>query len=159
MGECPGDDAALRVWAAFLRTHAALVDPLETELLEAAGLPLAWYDVLAQLASAPEGRLRMQELAAAIVLSKSGLTRLVDRLEHAGLVTRVSCPSDRRGTFAAITATGRRALGKAQPSHARGVREHFASRLTADELATLESALAKIGAGVGRSTHAGATLI
>lgn len=135
---------ALTAWVAFLRAHATLVDVLNQELQEEVGLPLSWYDVLAQLHDASDGRLRMQDLAAAIMLSKSGLTRLVDRLERAGLVERTSCPSDRRGTYAAITADGRHALAAARPTHLRGVYQHFASRLTGEELAVLRAAAAKL---------------
>lgn len=135
-------DDALAVWADFLHAHAALTDLLGRELADEAGMPLAWYDVLTQLQVAPDGRLRMQELAAAIVLSKSGLTRLVDRLEQAGLVARTSCPSDRRGTFAEITAAGRRALAAARPIHLAGVERHFAAHLDAAQLRALGAAMA-----------------
>lgn len=141
------DDEALAVWADFLHVHAALTDVLGRELADAAGLPLAWYDVLTQLDAAPDGRLRMQELAAAIVLSKSGLTRLVDRLEQAGYVARTSCPSDRRGTFAQITASGRRALGAARPIHLAGVERHFVARLDPDQLRALGAAMTELLAG------------
>lgn len=132
---------ALAVWSDFLHAHAALTDVLGRELTETAGMPLAWYDVLVQLSAAAGGRLRMQELAAAVVLSKSGLTRLVDRLEHAGLVTRASCPSDRRGTFAEITRKGRAALRAARPVHLEGVARHFSAHLSPGELEALGSAL------------------
>jgi DNA-binding MarR family transcriptional regulator len=135
---------ALNAWEGFLRAHAGLMEVLERELQDGVGLPLTWYDVLVQLSAAPEGRLRMQDLAAAIVLSKSGLTRLVDRLEQNGFVVRVSCPSDRRGTFAQITPAGRRALEEASPVHLRGVREHFAEVLSAREIAVLRSAASKL---------------
>ena len=138
------DDDALAVWADFLHVHAALTDVLGRELADAAGLPLAWYDVLVQLEAAPDGRLRMQELAAAIVLSKSGLTRLVDRLEHAGYVARTSCPSDRRGTFAEITASGRRVLGAARPIHLAGVERHFAAHLDPGQLRALGAAMTEL---------------
>ena len=134
------DDAALNVWAEFLRVHATLVDVLGRELTAGTGLPLTWYDVLIQLHEAG-GRLRMQELASAIVLSKSGLTRLVDRLEAAGYVARVSCPSDRRGTFAELTASGRTELLRARPVHLRSIAEHFAAPLAAPELEGLGRAL------------------
>lgn len=149
----PIDARTLAVWADFLRVHATLTEVLERELADAAGLPLAWYDVLTQLDAAPEGRLRMQELAAAVVLSKSGLTRLVDRLELAGLVARTSCPSDRRGTFAEITDDGRRALAAARPVHLRGVGRHFAAHLEPTQLDALGAAMAVLlGAHDARHT-------
>lgn len=140
----PIDDRTLAVWADFLHVHATLTELLGRELADAAGLPLAWYDVLTQLDAAPDGRLRMQELAAAIVLSKSGLTRLVDRLELAGLVARTSCPSDRRGTFAEITDDGRRALAAARPVHLQGIGRHFAAHLDPRQLDALGTAMAAL---------------
>jgi DNA-binding MarR family transcriptional regulator len=143
------NDEAMAAWVGFLRVHAALVDVLGRELEGQVGLPLTWYDVLVQLAAAPEGRLRMQDLAAAVVLSKSGLTRLIDRVETAGLVARASCPSDRRGTYAEITPKGRKALDEARPVHHRGIQAHFADRLGQRELAALRTATDKLGAALG----------
>src|SRR5881397_3274392 len=100
----------LDAWAGFLRTHATLVRELDEELTERHGLPLSSYDVLVQLDRAPEGRLRMSHLADAVLLSRSGLTRLVTRLEKQGLLERADCPSDARGAFAAITDAGREKL-------------------------------------------------
>jgi DNA-binding MarR family transcriptional regulator len=145
----PINDEAMAAWVGFLRVHAALVDVLSHELEDQAGLPLTWFDVLVQLAAAPDGRLRMQDLAAAVVLSKSGLTRLIDRIETAGLVVRASCPSDRRGTYAQITPTGRKTLDEARPVHHHGIQQHFAARLGQRELAALRSATDKLGAALG----------
>ncbi|GAC1591232.1 MAG: MarR family transcriptional regulator [Acidimicrobiales bacterium] len=142
---CPDD--VLAVWADFLRAHAILTDVLGRELAEATGLPLSWYDVLIQLHGVPDGQLRMQELAAAVVLSKSGLTRLVDRLEREGLVQRTSCPSDRRGTFAAITPAGRAALSAARPVHLDGVARHFGSHLTPVQVADLAAVMRALLSG------------
>jgi DNA-binding MarR family transcriptional regulator len=142
-------DEALSAWAHFLLFHAAVTDRLGRELVERAGMPLTWYDVLLQLDAAPDGRLRMQDLASAVVLSKSGLTRLVDRLQRAGYVDRTSCPSDRRGTFAEITASGRDALEQARPVHLRGVAEHFAAHLTDDDVAALDRIMAALLAAEG----------
>lgn len=100
-------------------------------------LPLASYDVLVQLAEAPERRLRMTELAGAVLLSRSGLTRLVDRLTRDGLVTRQACEDDARGTFAALTDQGLARLRKASRVHLRGVEEHMTGRLDTQELAAL----------------------
>lgn len=135
------DDDALAVWADFLRFHATVIDVLERDLVTRSGLALAWFDVLVQLDAAPDGRLRMQELAAAVVLSKSGLTRLIDRLERAGYVARTSCPSDRRGTYAEITPAGREALRRARPIHLQGVADHFAAHLGAGDMAAMGTAL------------------
>jgi DNA-binding MarR family transcriptional regulator len=145
------DDTALAVWADFLRFHATVTDVLGHELAVRAGMPLTWYDALLHLDAAPDGRLRMQELAAAVVLSRSGLTRVVDRLESVGYVERTSCPSDRRGTNAEITSTGRAALHAARPIHLAGVAEHFAAVLSPAQLQSLGEALRRLldASGVG----------
>lgn len=139
MGRVDAD--RLAVWRAFLRVHATLTQVLEAELLEAQDLPLSWYDVLVSLSGAPEGRVRMQELAARVMFSRSGLTRLVDRMTDAGLVAREPCPGDRRGTYAVITAEGRARLRAASGVHLRGVYEHFARHLDDRDVAALHTAL------------------
>jgi DNA-binding MarR family transcriptional regulator len=140
----PGGTDRLTPWQLFLQAHSALIDRLEDELREATGLPLTWFEVLLHLTRAPGGRLRMSDLARSLLLSKSGVTRLVDRMEDAGLVTRGSCPSDRRGSFAVITTKGRTAYEKAAPVHFAGVDEHFLGRLTQAEARALTSALRKV---------------
>jgi DNA-binding MarR family transcriptional regulator len=142
----PVAPAQLAAWRAFLEAHARTIDVLSRELREAEDLPLTWYDVLVQLNEADERRLRMQELANAVLLSKSGLTRLIDRMERDGLVRREACPSDRRGTFAELTAAGHRRLREAAPAHLRGVNEHFAELFDEEEAATLERLLRRVGA-------------
>ncbi|MFO7960986.1 MAG: MarR family transcriptional regulator [Nitriliruptoraceae bacterium] len=136
--------AQLAAWRTFLEAHALTVDNLARELRELEDLPLAWYDVLVQLHEVPDGRLRMQELADAVLLSKSGVTRLVDRMERAGLVERARCTDDRRGTFARLTTAGRQRLRETAPTHLRGVAEHFASLLDDEEAAVLERLLLKV---------------
>jgi DNA-binding MarR family transcriptional regulator len=136
----------LRAWRAFLEAHARTTERLERELRDEHGMPLAWYDVLVHLHEADGHRLRMQELAGEVLLSKSGLSRLVDRMERAGLVRRAACADDRRGTFAELTDEGREALRRTAPTHLRGVGEHFAAHLTDDEAAVLERALTRIAA-------------
>lgn len=134
----------LRAWRLFLEAHAYVIDVLESELRSEHELPLTWYDVLVHLFEAPERRLRMQDLAGAVLLSKSGLTRLVDRMEAAGLVARRDCAADRRGTFAVLTSEGHRRLREVAPTHLRGVREHFTGLLTDREVEALRSALGRI---------------
>jgi len=134
----------LTAWRTFLEAYSRTIDALARELREEEGLPLAWYDVLVQLSEAPDHRLRMQELAEAILLSKSGLTRLIDRMERDGLVARQACPDDRRGTFAEMTPAGLRRLESTAPTHIRGVLEHFASRFDDAEAATLASLLSRV---------------
>lgn len=136
--------AQLGAWRALLESHARLTELLESELRTEHDLPLTWYDVLLQLNEAPDRRLRMQELADRVLLSKSGLTRLIDRMEQAGLVARLACPSDRRGTFAELSAAGRARLRETAPTHLQGVKEHVADLLDDDEAATLERLLRRL---------------
>jgi len=138
------DPDRLAAWRAFLEAHAALLDVLGAELEQERRLPLAWYDVLVQLSEVPEGRLRMQELARSLLISKSGLTRLVDRMEKAGYVERQPCPADLRGTFAVLTPAGRSALREAAPVHLRGVQQYFTRHLSATEAETLRAAFTRI---------------
>jgi DNA-binding MarR family transcriptional regulator len=121
--------ADLAVWRGFLRVHAAIVRELDADLQAAHGLPLSSYEVLLSLAAAPERRLRMIELAEALIVSQSGVTRLVDRLERSGLVRRERCPTDARGLFAVLTDAGLAALAEARPTHLGGVRRLFLDRL------------------------------
>lgn len=136
--------AQLGAWRAFLEAHARTTELLARELKDREGIALPWYDVLVQLHEAEDHRLRMQELADRVLLSKSGLTRLIDRMERHHLVRRSACPSDRRGTFAELTPQGLAMLRQAAPTHLRGVREHFAELLNDEEAATLAALLGRI---------------
>jgi len=127
----------LAAWRGFLRLHSALVKALDTELLEAHGLPLTSYEVLINLQAAPGRRLRMAELADSVLLSRSGMTRLVDRLEREGVLVRDTCTSDGRGCFAVLTDEGEALLARARPTHLDGVRERFLRQFADDELATM----------------------
>lgn len=128
----------LSSWRAFLRAHAVIIRVLEAELIAAEDLSLASYDVLVQLAEAPERRLRMTELADAVLLSRSGVTRLVDRLERVGLVSRGPVEGDGRGVAAQLTEDGLSRLRVAARTHLAGVAEHFAARLDGGDLTALE---------------------
>ncbi len=134
----------LTAWRTFLRAHATILRRLEAELIAEHDLPLATYDVLVQLSEAPDQRLRMTELADRVLLSRSGLTRLADRLERDGLLERQACPSDARGTHAVLTDAGLARLRAAWPTHLRGVAEHVTGRLTAEEVGQLSGLLAKL---------------
>ncbi|HVE67133.1 MAG TPA: MarR family transcriptional regulator [Solirubrobacteraceae bacterium] len=123
----------LAAWRGFLQAHARLVRELDEELRAVHGLPLSSYDVLTTLESSPDRRLRMRELADAVLLSRSGLTRLVDRLVREGHVVREECADDARGAFAVLTDTGLAALREARPTHHDGVRRRFLSRLEPGE--------------------------
>jgi len=124
----------MRAWRGFLVAHSRATRKLEDELIEVHDLPLAWYDVLVQLAEAPDRRLRMSDLAGAVLLSRSGVTRLVDRLEREGLVARIKCRDDARGTFTVLTDAGLARLRDASGTHLDGVRRHVTGRFTDDEL-------------------------
>ena len=137
-------DPRLGAWRAFLRAHARLVRDLERELQAEQGMALTDYDVLVQLSAADERRLRMSELADQLLLSRSGVTRLVDRLVAEGLVERVTCESDRRGQWASLTDSGYERLRRASPTHLRGVAEHFRDRLPPDDLAALGRMLDRV---------------
>jgi len=136
--------AELRTWRTFLRAHATVLRQLEQELMAEHDLPLASYDVLVQLSESPARRLRMTELADRVLLSRSGLTRLADRLERDGLLTRQACPSDARGTLAVLTDAGLERLRSAWPTHLRGVSQHVTGRLTPDEVQQLGALLGKL---------------
>jgi DNA-binding MarR family transcriptional regulator len=138
---CDGRDEA---WPLFLRTYAVLVDRLEHELQRERNMPLTWFDVLAQLEGAPQGRMKMRDLADSVLLSKSGVTRLVDRMERAGLIERGPCPTDRRIVYASITREGRKRFAAAAPVAIRGVDEYFTGPLEPGERKALVSALTKI---------------
>jgi DNA-binding MarR family transcriptional regulator len=129
--------AELGAWRGLLRVHSTLVKALDTELQAAHGLPLSSYEVLITLRTAPGKRLRMAELADRVILSRSGMTRLVDRLEREGLLERDRCDSDARGFFAVLTPKGEELLAAARPTHLDGVRERFLAQFDPDELATL----------------------
>ena len=129
--------AELGAWRGFLRVHAALAKQLDAELSAEHDLPLSSYEVLITLQTAPGRRCRMAELADRVLLSRSGTTRLVDRLEKEGLLERDTCTSDGRGTFAVLTEAGEELLARARPTHLEGVRRRFLRHFTPDELGAL----------------------
>lgn len=141
---------SVATWLAVLQAHAIVLDVLEGKLQAECGLLPSSFEVLALLAGASEGRMRMQDLARSAVLSKSGVTRLVDRMEEAGQVRRASCTADRRVTYAEITPAGRKALRDAVPVHARTVDEHFARHMSEDDLRALRAILRKVIEAAGR---------
>jgi DNA-binding MarR family transcriptional regulator len=127
----------LAAWRGFLRAHSLLVKELDADLEAQHKLPLTSYDVLTNLADRDDGRMRMCDLADAVVLSRSGLTRLVDRLQREGLIERQQCTSDARGAYAVLTKLGRDRLRDAQPLHRESVRRRFLDHFTEAELRTL----------------------
>lgn len=131
----PAPNAAeTKAWRSFLRAHAKITRCLEEELLVEQGLSLAAYDVLVQLVEAPQRKLRMTELADAVLLSRSGVTRLVDRMERDGLVTRHRVDTDGRGVVAALTEHGLQRLRVASKTHLAGVVRHFVAMLDPSDL-------------------------
>ncbi|MBV9386821.1 MAG: MarR family transcriptional regulator [Chroococcidiopsidaceae cyanobacterium CP_BM_ER_R8_30] len=132
------------LWRLFMTTHSILVNAIEQDLAQAGLPPLAWYDVLAALSESPEHKLRMHELASTMLLDRSNLTRLVDRMEVAGLVCRKSCVSDRRGAFAALTEAGQVMQQKMQSVYEQAVVTYFARHLNDAEVQALTKALERI---------------
>ena len=143
----PFDTQELRAWRGMLRAHAALTKALDAELEAAHGLPLSSYEVLLHVSHAEEQRMRMCDLADSVILSRSGLTRLIDRLEREGLVARESCPSDARGAFARLTPEGAAKLDAARRTHLAGVRLRFLDRVTPEELEALGDVWERVLAG------------
>jgi DNA-binding MarR family transcriptional regulator len=133
----PLNENHLAAWRYLLHTHAVLIDKIDRTLSTAKVLPLSWYDVLLVLYEAPDRRLRMHEIAGAIVLSRSGLTRLIDRLETEDLLFRERSGTDRRGAYAVLTDKGLAALRQTWPVYAEGIAEHFACFLSEKEASIL----------------------
>jgi DNA-binding MarR family transcriptional regulator len=143
-GEATPSPRGSETWRTFLQAHATVVRRLNADLEADGQISLADLDVLIQLSGAEGNRLRMSELAETVLLSRSGMTRRIDRLETAGLVQRHECAADRRGAFAGITDAGLERLRMARPTHLRGIEEHFVSRFTDPELVVLRDALNKL---------------
>jgi DNA-binding MarR family transcriptional regulator len=142
------NERELAAWRGFLRVHASLVRDLDRELEEAHGLPLTHYEVLLYLANAPERRMRMSDLASSVLLSQSGVTRLIDRLERAGYVVRKPCPEDRRVLWAQLTEAGKARLDEARPTHLAGIRARFLAHFDDDELDELAAGWERVQPGV-----------
>jgi DNA-binding MarR family transcriptional regulator len=138
------DSEHLTAWRMFITAHARIIDAIDRELAAAGCISLAWYDVLVELLEAPEHRLRMSELARRVVLTRSTLTRLVDRIEAEGLLTRQRSATDRRGAYAVITEKGIAAMRAAWPVYARGIATYFASQLSTGEAQTIAAGLTRM---------------
>lgn len=134
----------LAVWRMLQRAQVRITRHLEAELLLAHDLPLASYDVLLQLAESTGRRLRMNDLADRVLLSRSGLTRLIDRLQRDGLVEREACESDARGLFAVLTDAGVDRLAEATPTYLRGIRTQFLDSLDTTDIDRCKTMLAKL---------------
>ncbi len=137
-------DVGTAAWEALLRAHAAVVPRLAREVRDAVGLPLSWYDVLLELNRAPQRRLRMQQLGERVVLSRTRVSRIVDDLVAAGLVTRSLDPADGRAVLVSLTPQGRRALRETAPVYLRAIDRHFTTHLTAAEITAIRHGLERI---------------
>jgi DNA-binding MarR family transcriptional regulator len=136
--------AELEAWRGLLKVHACIMKTLDAELEAAHGLPLTSYEALIHLADAPEQRMRMCDLANRVHLSRSGMSRLVDRLERDGLIERVACDCDARGAYAALTPRGQAVLEAARPTHLEGIRRRFLAHFSEDELRQLADWWARV---------------
>ncbi len=142
-------DGRLSPWRAFLLAHARIVRRLDEELRAEHDLSIGEYDALVTIAQAPERRIRMRQLADEVILSKSGVTRLIDRLVNDGLVERSACLSDARGAEAVLTERGLARLRAASTTHLRGINEHFLAVLGRDELDAVERTMTSIARQAG----------
>jgi DNA-binding MarR family transcriptional regulator len=142
-GEAELDEVELAAWRGLMRVHAALVKELDDELEARHGLPLTSYEVLRSLRKAPADKLRMAELAEHVLLSRSGMTRLIDRLEREGLVCRSTCDKDGRGCYAVLTDRGREAVDTARATHLAVVRDRLLRHYTPGEMRELGTLLAR----------------
>jgi DNA-binding MarR family transcriptional regulator len=143
------DGAALEAWRSYLRSHASILRVLDAELAAEHDMTTRDYEVLLYLAQAPERRLPMSALAESTMLTRSGITRLVDGLVAAGLIERVSCPSDARVSYAQLTDEGYEKLRKAGCTHVASIRRLFLERFTPDEIDQLASLLGRLPGAQG----------
>jgi DNA-binding MarR family transcriptional regulator len=140
----PLDDPRLTAAGLLFETYAGLSSALEKRLADECDLPAQWFEIMLRIARSPGHRLRMCDLAAQVALSPSGLTRAIDRLEEAGLVTRNACPEDRRVAWASLTPAGLTRIEDAVPVHLSHLDEYFTSVLSDDELVQLSATMRKL---------------
>jgi DNA-binding MarR family transcriptional regulator len=133
----------LEAWKGLLLAHATLVEQIDREMARANLLPLDWYDALLALEDSPDSRLKMSDLADQVLLSKSGLTRLVDRLEAKGYIRREACRADRRVAYAVLTPEGLKAREESWPTFRAAIQEYFVSQLTDHEIEVIGGALTR----------------
>jgi len=142
-------DDELEAWRTFLQAHAAAIGRIEEEVARAGGIPLVDYDVLVALEHAPERRLRLRDLQRGVLLTRSGITRLVDRLETAGFLQRERFGTDRRAVYAVLTDAGQDAIRRTWPTYARGIERHFARHLTPEHVPVLTAELQRVADSFG----------
>jgi DNA-binding MarR family transcriptional regulator len=138
------DEKTLAAWRGLLFAYAKVIRRLEADMLDQHDLPITWFDVLSRLSQSPKGRLRMHELEEVSVFTRSGMTRLADRLEAAGLVRRERSPEDRRGVYLVLTAAGRAKIDEVWPDHVASIQKHFGKYLDARDAESLRTATGKI---------------
>lgn len=138
------EDSALDSWVRLLRGHASMIRAISGQLVVGHGLTINDYEALLHLAQAEDGRMRRVDLAERLILTASGVTRLLDGLEASGWVERASCPSDRRVAYAVLTPAGRKKLQEASESHMADIRAYFEARFSTDELNQLASLLGRL---------------
>jgi len=138
------DPRGVSAWRAFLATHALLVDHVDRYMESRGHLASASMEILSAISKSPRGAMRMSDLAKAVVMSPSGLTRHVDRLVQSGLIERAACPTDRRSTFAVITPEGSKLLKSSWPSYEEAIRLFLLQPLTCEDLGSLDLSLSKI---------------
>jgi DNA-binding MarR family transcriptional regulator len=138
------ETAEVQAWVQLLRAHSALTRRFSTELLTTHGLTLNGYEVLLHLAHAPGRRLRRVDLAESVLLTASGITRLLDGLERSGYVSRATSEQDARVSYAVLTDEGYAKLRSAAPTHVGGIRELFGEHYSSEELETLAELLSRL---------------
>src|ERR1700754_4570153 len=138
---CPPNTPHGEAWGALTRTHAAVTQRLNEALAQGDYPPLAWYEVLAAIAEAPERKMRMGDLAEALVITRGGLTKLIDRLVKAGLLERTFCDTDRRVSYATLLPAGREMLEEMRPVVVAELRATFSTKLTVDEADAMRESL------------------
>ena len=147
----------MQVWRDFLATYSRVMAALEEDLQSQSNLPLNWFDVLVQLSEAPDTRLRMQDLASFVMMTRSGLTRRIDRMVEAGLVRREPVPGDRRSAYTALTEEGFQKLLSVVPGHRDRVEQYFRSHLSEQDAEVMRHAFGRMLSAVdsARRTDSG----
>ncbi len=146
----PTKDTRATAFSMFVEAHSRLTERLSSAVAEGGGVELDAYEVISALAGEPEGRMRMSELADKVVLTRSGLTRRLDRMERDGLVRREKCSDDRRGSFAVLTDKGRAAREAAWPRYREAIRAHFGDRMTEGEARQLGALMKRVLESLGK---------
>lgn len=144
------EDAGVAAWRALLLAHSGTLRAIEADVRDAGDVPLTWYDVLLELNSAPDQRMRMRDLSDRVVLSRTRISRLVDAMAAAGLVTKQPDDADARVTWATLTADGRAALRNTAPAYLEAIEQHFTRHLSDAQLKQVTNALSRVAKAHGR---------